>query len=381
MKKINFFIALAAFFVLAACTNPTPNSSADTTTAEEMGQKMEKEAAISIEKAVEEVATPEESPSTEIVEEVAEPATTEVMEKPKAGTPQAVKVNKATTKKEKRIAEKSTPMPKQVEQKVNTTVKETAAKVVTATSTVSTTSSPVTTVNVNQKETTPAPKVEKEVAPVIAKPDHGLWNSILQKNVSSSGKVNYAGIKTQKAQLEKYLTDLESNTPQSDWSRNEKLAYWINVYNAYTVKLIVDNYPTKSITDLEGGKPWDKKWIKIAGKTYSLNNIENDLIRPRFKEPRIHFAVNCAAQSCPPILNKAWTADNLSRYFNQQAKSFINNSKYNQISANSVTVSKIFDWYGEDFGNLIDYLNKFSDTKISSDATVNYKEYDWNLNN
>ena len=145
-------------------------------------------------------------------------------------------------------------------------------------------------------------------------------------------------------------------------------------------KLILDNYPTSSITKLKGGKPWDVKWIKLGSKTYSLNNIENDIIRPEFKEARIHFAVNCAAASCPPLLNQAWTPSNLEANFEKQAKAFVNNSAYNKISASKVQVSKIFEWYAGDFGDLIAYLNKYSTTKINKSAKVSYLEYDWALN-
>lgn len=240
------------------------------------------------------------------------------------------------------------------------------------------------------KPTTPeAAKEEKvmEVAPVItptapapAKPDHSNWNSLLTKYVNSKGAVNYAGFKADQTKLQAYLEELTNNPPENSWTRNEKMAFWINAYNAYTIKLIVDNYPLKSITDLKGGKPWDAKWIKIGAKTYSLNNIENDILRPQYKDARIHFAVNCAAESCPPILNQAWTPELLEVFFNKQAKAFINNSAYNKISANKVQVSKIFDWYKEDFGNLIDYLNKFSTTKINAKAKVEFLEYDWALN-
>ena len=174
---------------------------------------------------------------------------------------------------------------------------------------------------------------------------------------------------------------MKNNAPQSTWSKEEQLAYWINAYNAFTVKLILDNPSVKSIKDLHGGKPWDVKWIKIGTKTYSLNGIENDIIRPQFKEPRIHFAVNCAAKSCPPLLNKAWTAQNLNTNLEQQAKLFINNTKFNQITANEVKVSRIFEWYSSDFGNLIDYLNKYSSVKINAKAKVTFIDYNWALNN
>ncbi|GAB5552172.1 MAG: hypothetical protein Sapg2KO_17630 [Saprospiraceae bacterium] len=240
---------------------------------------------------------------------------------------------------------------------------------------------------------TPIIKVEPEVEkvaektpevdpapPARAKPDHKNWNSLLAKYVNNKGDVNYAGFKADKNKLQAYLTELTNNPPETSWSRNEKMAFWINAYNAYTIKLIVDNYPTKSITSLKGGKPWDVKWIKIGTETYSLNNIENDILRPQYKDARIHFAVNCAAESCPPLLNKAWTANQLNSYFEQQAKAFINNPAYNKITANKVQVSKIFDWYKEDFDNLIVYLNKYSNTSIKANAKVEFLEYDWALN-
>lgn len=222
---------------------------------------------------------------------------------------------------------------------------------------------------------------EEPAKPLVpVPPAHELWNELLQKYVTSDGTVNYKGIKANSKKLEQYLNLLAENPIQEDWSRNEKMAYWINAYNAFTVKLIVDNYPVTSITKLHGGKPWDVKWIKLGDKTYSLNNIENDILRPKFKDARIHFAVNCAAQSCPPLLNKAWTAANLNRYFDQQAKQFINNSRYNKITPDAIQISKIFEWYAGDFDNIIAFLNKFSETTISEDAKVSYLEYNWSLN-
>ncbi len=209
---------------------------------------------------------------------------------------------------------------------------------------------------------------------------HKAWDALLRKYVSSSGKVDYKGFKSSKKQLDAYIMELRAHPVQSKWSREKQMVYWINAYNAFTIKLIVENYPVASITKLHGGKPWDVKWIEIGSNKYSLNNIENDILRPKFKDARIHFAVNCAAKSCPPILNRAWTESNMKSYFEKQAKAFINNSKYNKIAADKVQISKIFDWYGEDFGNIVDYLNKYSSTKINADAKVEYLDYNWSLN-
>ncbi len=223
------------------------------------------------------------------------------------------------------------------------------------------------------------PKPIEEVKPVIAKPNHSAFNDLLVKYVSASGNVNYKGLKSTEAKLDAYLQDLDANVPAGDWSKDEKLAYWMNAYNAFTIKLILNNYPVNKITDLHGGKPWDQKWISLGGKTYSLNDIEHTIIRPTFKDPRIHFAVNCAAKSCPPLLNKAYTGQNVDRELTRVTKAFVNSAS-NKISNSSVEISKIFEWYAEDFGNIIDYLNQYAAEKVDSNAKVGYLPYDWALN-
>ena len=252
----------------------------------------------------------------------------------------------------------------------------------------------------------PAPAPKKETAPVTppaapaapatptaaapttapappaapAKPDHAAFNTLLGKHVNSRGDVNYAAFKKDEAKLDAYIAELSENSPGNDWGRKESMAFWINAYNANTIKLILKKYPVKSITDLDGGKPWDVKWIKIGSKTYSLNNIEHDIIRPRYKDARIHFAVNCAAASCPPLPNKAFTAANLNSLLESRTRSFVRNSKYNTINDDAVKVSKIFDWYGEDFGDLREYLNKYAATEIPEGTEIGFAEYDWALN-
>ncbi len=216
---------------------------------------------------------------------------------------------------------------------------------------------------------------------VMAVPSHQAWNSQLQRYVSANGAVNYPAWKNNVSDLQAYLLELEADPPKENWSRNDKLAYWINAYNAYTVKLILDNFPLKSITNLSN--PWDKKFITIDSKSYSLNDIEHGIIREKFKDARIHFAVNCASQSCPPLLNKAFTGTNVELLLAQQTRKFINDPRHNSIAASQISISKIFDWYREDFekdGSVIDFLNKYSSTKISADATTSYKDYDWALN-
>ena len=143
-----------------------------------------------------------------------------------------------------------------------------------------------------------APQAAPVTAPAIQlELSHQPFDAILQQYVSEDGKVDYKGLKADKESLYTYCQSLSDMPVQEDWSREAKMAYWINAYNAFTLKLIVDNYPTKTIMNFDGGKTWDVRRIKIGNKKYSLNNIENDILRPTFKDPRIHFAVNCAARA------------------------------------------------------------------------------------
>lgn len=211
---------------------------------------------------------------------------------------------------------------------------------------------------------------------------HEAWNALLTKYVTSTGKVNYAGFKADKAKLQAYLNTLSKGISSSA-SKKEKMAFWINAYNAFTVKLIVDNYPTSSIKNLKGGKPWDVKFIKIGSSTYSLNNIEHDILRKKFFDARLHFVLVCAAKSCPKLLNKAYTASNLYAEMDKQARLFINNPAKNKITASSGQISELFNWYKGDFtksGSLVSYINKYSKVKLNSNAKISHLTYDWSLN-
>ena len=208
--------------------------------------------------------------------------------------------------------------------------------------------------------------------------DHSAWNDLLKKNVSATGKVNYKGFKADLELLDAYMRSLNEGAPTEAASKEERLAYWINAYNAVTVRLIVSNYPLSSITKLDGGKPWDVKRYANGGKKLSLNDIENNILRP-MGDARIHFALNCAAKSCPPILNEAFTAENVNKLLEQRTRQFINSSR-TVIEKDEIKVSKIFDWYGKDFGNVVDFVNKYAKTKAAKTAKVTFLEYDWNLN-
>ena len=213
----------------------------------------------------------------------------------------------------------------------------------------------------------------------FAQPDYNGYNLLLQKHVGSTGKVNYKLLKTNQLQLDSVVKTFQAAPPQKTWPQNEQLAYWLNAYNLFTLKLMTDNFPVSSITKLDNGKPWDIKRIEIGGKKYALNDIENEIIRPQFKDARIHFALNCAAKSCPPLHNEAFTAANVQSLLQNRTRKFVR-SVANTITESNVKVSKIFDWYAADFGNLVAFLNKYAKSKIAADAKIEYLEYDWGLN-
>ena len=217
---------------------------------------------------------------------------------------------------------------------------------------------------------------------------HEKWTTLLEKHVNENGDVDYKGFVKDSVALNEYLQQLAKHSVNDAWSYNEKKAYWINAYNAFTVKLIADNYPVKSIKDLGGSiykvnTPWDIKFIKLGDKTYDLNNIEHSILRKDFTDPKIHAAVNCASISCPKLRTEAYIAEKLESQMEDQMRSFINNADKNTIGKNEVKISPIFKWFSGDFteeGDIIDYLNKYAKVKISAKADINYTDYNWNLN-
>lgn len=213
-----------------------------------------------------------------------------------------------------------------------------------------------------------------------AQPDYKAWDTFLKKYVSATGDVDYKSIKANKKELDAITKTFSATSVLSSWSKSDQLAFWINAYNAFTIDLIVNNYPLKSIQGLDGGKPWDVKRINIGGKKYSLNNIENDIIRPQFKDARIHFAVNCAAKSCPPILNGAFFGKTLDTQLDEVTKKYINNANYQTITDSSMSLSKIFDWYAQDFGDIRIFINKYSVVKVNKNSNIKFRDYDWSLN-
>ncbi len=221
---------------------------------------------------------------------------------------------------------------------------------------------------------------QQEISNVI---DHSSWTSLLKLHVNEEGLVNYKGFKEDQDLLDAYVAFLSKQIPTKSWSTQEQLAYFINCYNANTIKLIIDNYPIKSIKDVSATiSPFLKSFIFIGEKSYSLADLEKGILQ-KMNEPRIHFAINCASYSCPKLMTEAYTAQNVNDLMNAAARSFVNSDK-NTISKESVSISQIFKWYKSDFlkesPSIVDYINKFSDIPVNADAIISYLDYDWNLN-
>ncbi|MCG2462693.1 DUF547 domain-containing protein [Flavobacteriaceae bacterium F89] len=208
--------------------------------------------------------------------------------------------------------------------------------------------------------------------------DHSEWTELLKKYVTDEGQVDYKGFLQDKNKLDDYLNALATQVPTNDWTVQEQLAYYINLYNAQTVNLILMNYPLKSIKDIDG--PWTGDFIKIGRKELSLGALEHSILR-KMNEPRIHFAINCASASCPKLLNEAYTSEKLDEQLEDATSGFIN-SDNNTISKDKLELSRIFKWYKDDFikGELIQFIDPYTEVKIDPNAKIRYKEYDWSLN-
>lgn len=229
---------------------------------------------------------------------------------------------------------------------------------------------------------------------------HKTFDQVLRSHVVSAGSstaVRYKQLKADPKALEGYLSSLSQVTREQyeTFSRDEQLSFLINTYNAFTLKLIIDHYPVKSIKDIGGlfSSPWKKDFFKLFGKPTHLDNVEHDMIRKQFDEPRIHFAVNCASKGCPPLAREAFVADRLDAQLDSVAVGFVKNTAFNQWDATKqkLHLSSIFKWYGSDFDKkhkshlhyVAAVLGLPADVqkKIDSgDLDVDYLDYDWNLN-
>lgn len=227
--------------------------------------------------------------------------------------------------------------------------------------------------------------------------DHSAWQSILDKYLddehpSEVNRFNYAGMDEAGAKLlQSYLGKMQDIDPRQ-YSKDVQKAYWINLYNALTVQVILDNYPVESITKTGEGifsfGPWDDEVAKIEDQELTLNNIEHGILRPLWKDNRIHYAVNCASISCPNLLGEAYTAKNTESLLQHSAKAYVNHERGVRFEDDELMVSSIYHWYVEDFGgedtSLLEHLQQYAlpdlKTKLQNyQGEINHG-YDWNLN-
>ena len=182
--------------------------------------------------------------------------------------------------------------------------------------------------------------------------DNSLYERLLKQYVNQ-GVVDYRGIKNEEATLDQYLKVLENTDPRK-LSRSEQFAFYVNAYNAWTIKLILSAYPgLKSIKELGSflSTPWKKKIARIDGEVLTLDAIEHDILRKQFKDPRVHFAVNCASQGCPPLRPEPYQGNILNRQLEEMTAAFLNDPSRNYLDGNTLYVSSIFKWFAEDFNN------------------------------
>ena len=219
--------------------------------------------------------------------------------------------------------------------------------------------------------------------------DNRIYAELLGKYVKD-GLVDYQEFKNEEARLDRYLRVLEYTDAKS-LSRDGQFAFYINAYNSWTIKLILTGYPgVTSIKDLGSffSGPWKKKICRINGEVISLDRIEHGILRPRFRDPRVHFAINCAARSCPPLGSDPYQGAILDQQLDKMASAFINDPSRNRLEGNTLYVSKIFDWFEEDFnGDIVGFILKYAKGGLKKrlesnkgDIVIKYLDYDWSLN-
>ena len=228
--------------------------------------------------------------------------------------------------------------------------------------------------------------------------DHSLWQGVLDRHLqaehpSGVNRFDYAALQAasdDRKQLTSYLRSLATTDPRS-LARDEQMAYWINLYNALTVFVVVGRYPVDSIKEIKSSLikfgPWDKELITVQGQKLTLDQIEHGILRPIWRDPRIHYAVNCASIGCPNLAAEAYRSDNLERLLEQGAKEYVNHPRGVSVEDGKLLVSSIYDWYKEDFGDtdagVLAHLKKYAapDLVALLDRYDSFDDgYDWTLN-
>ncbi len=234
-----------------------------------------------------------------------------------------------------------------------------------------------------------------------ARLDHGEWQALLDAYLitddpSGINLVDYAKLRgnaADRARLAAYIDDLQGLDPRQ-YAKDVQMAYWINLYNAVTLRVVVDAYPVESIKDIHEGLipgtgPWRDIHASVAGHPLTLDNIEHDILRPIWRDARIHYGVNCASMGCPNLAPEAYTAENLERLLDQAARDYVNHPRGAEIlDEASAIVSSIYFWYREDFGDseagVLEHLRNYAEGDLAQqlrdfDGSLDHG-YDWSLN-
>lgn len=228
--------------------------------------------------------------------------------------------------------------------------------------------------------------------------DHSAWgvflDTYLSKDHDGISRVDYGGVSSEdRASLEAYIDRMQAVTI-TRYSRPQQFAYWTNLYNALTIDVVHDHYPVKSIRDikLSGGLfsagPWNKKLLEIEGKKVSLNDIEHRILRPIWKDPRIHYALNCASLGCPNLAPVPFTAENSEQLLELGAAEYVNHPRGVQLREGRLWVSSTYIWFEPDFGGgkqgVVEHLIRYAGTALAADlqktAKISGSDYDWSLN-
>lgn len=227
--------------------------------------------------------------------------------------------------------------------------------------------------------------------------DHSAWDRLLKAYLHAGkdglNRLDYAGLKASGlGELKNYLKSLQSVDPAT-LSRDEQFAFWTNLYNAKTVEIVTDHYPVKSIRDIRLSAsvypgPWREKVMKVSGSSLSLDDIEHAILRPIWRDPRIHYVVNCASVGCPNLADRAYTGSALEVMLEKAAHAYINSPRGVRFNGSQIVVSSLYDWYGNDFGGsvprILTHIRKYAgpaltDRIAGATQIVDY-EYDWALN-
>jgi hypothetical protein len=229
--------------------------------------------------------------------------------------------------------------------------------------------------------------------------DHQAWQNFLDRYLLTDdfGQTYFAYSKVSRGErgdLNSYIRMLEGIDPQS-LNADEQKAYWFNLYNAVTVKVVLEAYPVKSIRDIGGSfgglvksGPWKTKVVRVNGEELSLDDIEHGIVRPKYNDYRVHFAFNCASMGCPNLASTAYSGENIESLLVEAERSFINHQRGVRFQGGRLIVSKIFDWYMTDFvqdeSQLPEFLARYAEPKLRAqlkgyEGRIRY-EYDWSLN-